>query len=117
MDHQILSNYLVEFKSQPRAFAETLALPQFIQLKEERRPCSRKEIQGNRFLLFTFDGSSTARAWAKNLEAFFLLNPVVEREAVEVAALHLEGEANVWWFSHLSHARVTSFAKFTQRLI
>ena len=31
--------------------------------------------------------------------------------------LHLEGEANIWWFSHLSHARVTAFAYFTQRLI
>ena len=77
LDHYILSKYLVEYKPQPRAFKETLALPQFIQLKEERRLCNRKEIQGNRFLLSTFDGSSTARAWERNLEAFFLLHPVV----------------------------------------
>ena len=42
---------------------------------------------------------------------------MVEREVVNIAALHLEGEANTWWFSHLSHARVTTFAEFTQRVI
>ena len=77
----------------------------------------KKGIKGNRFLLPTYDGSSTTRAWAKSLEAFFLLHLVVEREAVEVAALHLEGEANAWWFSHLSHTRVNYFSKFTQGLI
>ena len=117
LDHQILSNYLFEFKSQPIAFTKTLAFPQFIQWKEEKRPCTKREIKGNRFLLSTFDGSTTARAWARKLEAFFLIHLVVEREAVEVAALHLEGEANAWWFSHLSHTRVTYFSEFTQGLI
>ena len=107
MDHLILSKYLVEYKSQPRAFKETLAISQFIQLKEERRSCNKREIKGNRFLLPTYDGSSTSRAWARKLEEFFLLHLVVEREAIEFVALHLEGEANVWWFSQLSHARVT----------
>ena len=65
----------------------------------------------------TFNGSSTARAWERNLDAFFLLHPVVEREAVEIATLHLEGEANIWWFSHLSHENVANFSYFTQRLI
>ena len=67
----------------------------------------------------TFDGSSTciARAWAKKIDAFFLLHPVVEREVFDITALHLDGEANIWWFSHLSHARVTAFADFTQRVI
>ena len=36
---------------------------------------------------------------------------------LEVAALHLEGEANAWWCSHLSHTRLTSFSQFTQELI
>ena len=119
MEHEILSGYLAEYKYQPRAFKETLTLPQFIHLEEERRPCSNRRIKGNRFLLSTFDGSSTCieKAWGMNLDSFFLLHPVVEREAVEIAALHLEGEANIWWFSHLSHARVTTFVDFTQRLI
>ena len=42
LDHQIPSDYLVEYRSQPRAFRETLDFPHFIQLKEEKRPCSRK---------------------------------------------------------------------------
>ena len=42
LDYQILSDYLVEYRSQPRAFKETLYFPHFIQLKEEKRPCSRK---------------------------------------------------------------------------
>ena len=46
-----------------------------------------------------------------------MLHPVVEREVVEIAVLHLEGEANIWWFSHLSHARVTTYVDFTQRFI
>ena len=50
------------------------------------------------------------------LDAFFLLHLVVEKE-VDIAALHLEGEAKIWWFNHLSHARVTAYADFTQRLI
>ena len=108
-----MSGYLAEYKFQPRAFKKTLDFPQFIQLREERRPCR------NRFLLPTFYGSytCTSRDWGMKLDAFFLLHPVVEREAVEIAALHLEGEAKNWWFSHMSHARVIAYADFTQRFI
>ena len=76
-------------------------------------------MRGNIFLLSTFDGSLTcvAEAWVMKLEAFFLLHPVVDRKAVEIAVLHLEGEANIWWFSHLSHARVSTLADFSQRMI
>ena len=65
----------------------------------------------------TFDGSSNARTWVRKLEAFFLLHPIAGKEAVEILALHLEGEAYDWWCSHLSHARVETFAEFTQGLI
>ena len=58
LDQKILSEYLIEYKTQPRAFKETLAFPQFIQLEEERRPCSTRTMKGNRFLFYTFDGSS-----------------------------------------------------------
>ena len=34
LDHEILSEYLEGYKSQPRTFKENLTLPQFIQLKE-----------------------------------------------------------------------------------
>ena len=53
----------------------------------------------------------------RKLEAFFLLHLVAGKEAVEISALHLEGEAYAWWSSHLSHARVNTFSEFTQRLI
>ena len=88
---------MAKYKCQPRAFKETLDFPQFIQLREERRPCSKGEIKGNRFLLSKFDGSTTTRASARKLEAFFILHPMEEREAAEVVALHLEGEENAWW--------------------
>ena len=68
-------------------------------------------------MLSTFDGLSTARTWVRKLEEFFLLHPVMGKEAVEILALHLEGEAYVWWYNHLSHARVNNFTDFTQRLI
>ena len=76
-------------------------------------------MKGNRFLLSNFDGSSlcTERDWGKNLDAFFLLHPVIEKEAIEIAALHLQGEAHNWWFNHLDHASVTAYADFIQRLI
>ena len=53
----------------------------------------------------------------KELVAFFFLHPVVEKEVVEISALHLEGEAYVWWCSHLSHKRLKTFSELTQRLI
>ena len=31
--------------------------------------------------------------------------------------LHLEGEAKTWWFSDWDHARVSTLADFSQRLI
>ena len=71
LDHQILSKYLGEYKSHSRAFRGITMFPQFIQHKEERRPCSREEIRGSRFLLSTFDGDTSARAWMRKLEAFF----------------------------------------------
>ena len=76
-------------------------------------------MRGNIFLLSNFDGSLTCatKAWVMKLEAFFLLHPVVEREVVEIAALHLEGEASTWWSSHVSHARVSTFSDFTQKMI
>ena len=119
LDNEILSEYVAEYKSQSRAFKENLTLPQFIQIKEERRPCSNRRRKHNRFLLCTFYRSSTcaARAWRRKLDALFLLHPIVQKEVVEIVALHLEGEANIWWFSHLIHARVTAFENFTQSLV
>ena len=69
LELEIVSEYLAEYQAKPRAFKETLALPQFIQLKEEKRPHSYGMMRGNRFLLSTFDGSLTCatEVWVKKL--------------------------------------------------
>ena len=59
LDHDILSDYLAEYKSQSRDFKDNITLPHFIHLKEERRPCSYGTRKQNRFLFSTFDGLST----------------------------------------------------------
>ena len=51
------------------------------------------------------------------MEAFLLLHPVAEKEAVEMEVLHMDEETSVWWFKPLVHSRVSSFAFFAQRLI
>ena len=63
LDHDILSEYLVEYKSQSRVFKENLTLPQFIQLKEERRPCNNRRIKYNRFVLYKFDAQQGIGEW------------------------------------------------------
>jgi len=47
-----------------------------------------------------FDGSEkiSARAWLQKLETYFVLNPMKEKDAVQFATLHLEGEAYEWWY-------------------
>ena len=119
MEFEVLSWYLAEYRKNPRVFQETLSFPHYIQQKEERRPYSHGMMKVNRFLLSTFDGSLTcaAEAWVKKLEDFFLLHPVVDREVVAIAALHLEGEAKAWWFSYGRHARVSTLADFSHTLI
>ena len=119
LEPKILRRYLAEYKSQPRYFKETLALPQFIQMEEERRPYNNVMMRGNRFLLSKFDGSLTyaAEVWVKKIEAFFLLHLVLDKEVVEITVLHLEGEAKNRWISLLSHTRVSTLVEFSQRLI
>ena len=39
-----------------------------------------------------------ASAWIQKLYAHFQLNPMVEEDALKMAILHIEGEANRWWF-------------------
>ena len=53
----------------------------------------------------------------KEIGGIFSVHPVVGKEVVEIVALHLEGEVSIWWFNHLSHARVTAYAYFTQRMM
>ena len=117
--HETLSLYLEEDKAQSRSFKESLTLQELFELKEERRSysCNRSK-RHNRFYLPTFDGSSssTVKAWRKELDSFFMLHPVAEKEVVQIAALHLLGEDNDWWFSHMEHAKVTKYLDFFHKL-
>ena len=76
----------------------------------------------SRFHLPTFDGSSnsSARSWVEKLDIYFQLNQMSETEAIKVATLHLDGEAQDWWFHGmvtLGHSTVTTYAEFTRRLM
>ena len=54
------------------------------------------------------------------MDIYFQLNQMAELEAIKVVALHLEGEAQDWWFHRmamLGHSGVTTYVEFTQRLI
>lgn len=69
-----------------------------------------------------FDGSSnsSAKPWVEKLDVYFQLNQMEKIEAIKVATLHLEGEAQDWWFHGrvtLRHSSVTTYAEFTRRLI
>ena len=69
-----------------------------------------------------FDGSSnsSAKSWVEKLDIYFQLNQMSETEAIKVATLHLDGEAQDWWFhgmTKLGHSTVTTYAQFTKRVI
>ena len=62
----------------------------------------------------TFDGSSqsSANTWVQKLDVYFQLNPMVEEDDLKMAILHLEGDANEWWFQglkNLSHDQVKKY--------
>ena len=56
----------------------------------------------------------------EKLDIYFQLNQMSETEAIKVATIHLDGEAQDWWFHGLvtlRHSTVTTYAEFTGRLI
>ena len=56
----------------------------------------------------------------EKLDIYFQLNQMLEAEAIKVATLHLDGEAQDWWFHGmvtLGHSTVTTYAEFTRRLM
>ena len=69
-----------------------------------------------------FDGSSNSfiKSWVEKLDIYFQLNQMSEAEAIKVATLHLDVEAQDWWFHGmvtLGHSTVTTYAEFTRRLM
>ena len=70
----------------------------------------------------TFDGSSqsSANTWVQKLDVYFQLNPMVEEDALKMAILHLDGDANEWWFhglKTLGHDQVKTYGEFVDRVL
>jgi hypothetical protein len=89
-----------------------------------RGPTQSYELQCTvgKLTLPYFDGTSkcTARAWVQKLDTYFQLNPMAETDAIKLATLHLEGEAQDWWYhrmSTLGHAHIVTYAEFIGRLV
>ena len=56
----------------------------------------------------------------EKLDIYFQLNQMLETKAIKVATLHLDGEAQDWWFHGLvtlRHSTVTTYVEFTRRLM
>ena len=70
----------------------------------------------------TLDGSpqSSANTWVQKLGVYFQLNPMVEEDALKMTILHLEGDANEWWFhglKNLCHDQVKTYGEFIDRVL
>ena len=66
-----------------------------------------------------FDGSAkcTTNSWVKTIDTHFQLNPMMERDVIRMATLHLEGDASDWWFHGLitlDHDMVITYEYFTR---
>ena len=56
----------------------------------------------------------------QKLDVYFQLNPIVEEDALKMAILHLEGDANEWWFhglKNLGHDQVKTYRYFIDRIL
>ena len=74
------------------------------------------------FFFPTFYGTPkcTKKAWVEKLDTYFQLNKVSEIEAIKIVALHLEGEAQYWWFhglTTLGHHHIMSYSDLTKKLV
>ena len=59
-------------------------------------------------------------AWLQNLSVYFQLNLMVEEDALKMAILHIEWEANDWWFHGLrtlGHDHILSYEGFSNALM
>ena len=56
----------------------------------------------------------------KELDSYFQLHQVSEKEAIRVAALHLKGMAHDWWFyssCSFRHENVNTYVWFNKKLV
>ena len=58
-------------------------------------------------------------SWIQKLDTYFQLNPMAEKNSIKLEALHIDEEANYWWFhgmKSLGHDQVVTYEEFTRRL-
>jgi hypothetical protein len=58
--------------------------------------------------------------WVQKLDTYYKLNQMTETEAISFSTLHLEGEADEWWYHGLvtmGHSDITSYREFMERLM
>jgi len=96
--------WFADWRSLGPEFMEALPFNQYMQYRGGSKPHDRNKGRGShrdsnraasKFHLPMFDGSpkTTARSWVEKLDLYFQLNQMPEKEAIKMAALHLEGEA------------------------
>jgi len=122
-----MGDYFAEYQAYGQDFRDVLSFRDFVQLQQDSRPRDHyhdgdTHCTVSRFHLPTFDGSSisSTKSWVKKPDIYFQLNQMSEIEAIKVATLHLDGEAQDWWLHGmvtLGHSTVTTYAEFTRRLI
>jgi hypothetical protein len=126
-----LAAYFQEYKAMDPDLREAMTFAEFCSFKGRNRPrffnrgpTQSYELQRTvgKLTLPYFDGTSkcTARAWVQKLDTYFQLNPMAETDAIKLATLHLEGEAQDWWYhgmTTLGHAHIVTYAEFTGRLV
>ena len=64
-------------------------------------------------------GKIITQAWVQKVDTYLQLNPMPKEEAIEYAAIHLDGLAHEWWqhgMVTLGHNQITSY-EFSERLI
>ena len=116
---ETLGDYLQEYEAQSKGFKDHLNLQRFCKIKEERRNTHHGV---GRFFLSTFDGSPKcpSRAWVKELDTYVKQHQVSEKEAIKVAAQHLEGKDYAWWLFEsfsLNNANTSTYAQFIRRIV
>ena len=120
-----------DWQSLGQAFRDALPFDRYLQFRCGGKAHEQEKGRGShrdnhraasKFHLPMFDGSqkATAKSWVEKLDIYFQLNQMPEKEAIKMAALHLEGEAQDWWFhgmTTLGHSAVSTYAEFTRRVV
>ena len=62
----------------------------------------------------------STNAWIQKLDVYFQVNPMVEEDALKMVILHIEGDANDWWFhgiNTLGYDQISSYEDFSNALV